>query len=174
LENRFVIEDLRALHKRYFPLLTAYARSIISSHEDAKEIVQDVFISMWKNKDTIDKSRNLEAYLTRAVKNRCINYFKLKKKRTVDVDSLIDVKGHHINVTEQMELAEMRLWIYKAIDDLPPKCREIFLMSRDKQLSYKEIALELNISRKTVENQISIALKKLRIVMKGWEGHQNE
>ena len=162
MEKDFDINDLRDLHKRYYPILTAYARSIISSPEDAKEIVQDVFISMWKNRATIDMNKNLEAYLTKAVKNRCINFFKLKKHSTVDLDSVKEIGGQSINIGQQLELAELRLSIYKAIDELPPKCKQIFLLSRNDQLSYQEIADRLGISRKTVENQISIALRKLR------------
>lgn len=152
---------LEQLFKQYQPMLVAYANSYLHSVEDAKGVVQDVFIGVWRNIANVDKSK-IKAYLFTATRNRCISFIKRQRLPTSDVE-LQDVE-HRLKYDgeQDMDIAELQAVIFDEVNRLPPKCKKIFLLSRKEQLSYKEIAAQLNISTKTIENQINIALKRLR------------
>lgn len=156
------IDDLQELYRLEYGKLLNYGRSLIGSTEDVKEIINDVFVAVWRNREHLDREKNISAYLRRSVKNRCINYFKAKRIQSVDIDNKTYYLSSPDNVEQMIQAAELKAFLYEAINDLPPKCKEIFILSREENLPHKDIAERLNLSIKTVENQISIALKKLR------------
>ena len=156
------INDLQEMYKQKYRFLVNYGRSLIGSTEDAKEIVDDVFVSFWRNRDHLDKARNLDAYLRRSVKNRCINYLKSNRMKSVDIDTKSYYLTDSVDVEQLLHVAELKAFLAESIDQLPPKCKEIFILSREENLPHKAIAKKLNLSVKTIENQISIALRKLR------------
>lgn len=156
------ISDLERLYQVNYGRLLNYGRSLIGSTEDAREIVNDVFVALWRNRAHIDTDRNLDAYLHRSVKNRCINYLKSNRLQSVDIDLKSYALSSSDDLDQQLHIAELRDFLYQSIQKLPPKCREIFILSREENLSHKAIAESLGLSVKTVENQISIALRKLR------------
>ena len=156
------INDLQELYRTRYNRLLNYGRSLIGSTEDVKEIVNDVFMAVWRNRATIDKDRNLDAYLRRAIKNRCINYLKSNRIQSVDIDDKSYYLTNSEDVDQILHLAELKAFMAECIETLPPKCKEIFILSREENLSHKAIAKKLDLSVKTIENQISIALRKLR------------
>ena len=124
------------------------------------EIVNDVYVSLWQNRHTYNEIRSIKSYLFSAVKNRSINQIKKKKievthlwpnneESSFRADAAVDEKDHKVALENLM-------------DQLPPKCRQIFVMSRIDELSYAEIAELLDLSIKTVENQMGKALKIFR------------
>lgn len=135
----------------------------LKDHDLAKEIVQESFVNLWEKRDTIDPSGSLKSYLSTTVKNRCINYLRDHKKFD---RSLIEFEGlnPYNNYMEQDHLIaeELKTKIEEATNELPEKCREIFLKNRYEHMKYQEIADELKISIKTVEAQMSKALKHMR------------
>ena len=128
--------------------------------DTSRSIVQEVFINLWVKREKIEVAVTLKAYLYSMVKNRCIDYLR-KEKVTAEispsVESLKQIPFHDL-----VEEAELNDCINKAINLLPEKCREVFMLCRFEGLKYYEIAQKLNISLKTVEMQMGIALKKLR------------
>lgn len=150
------------LFRKFRPGLIAFATSIIGKSNDAEEIVHDVFIAIWNQNDNRLEATGIKSYLFTAVKNRCLNFI---KKAKLDYSELTDdapVFDGAVNAHSKLEAREAETKIHTLIDMLPTKCKQIFLMSRIYELSYKEIAEVLDISPKTVENQISIALKFLK------------
>ena len=150
------------LFRKFRPGLIAFATSIIGKSNDAEEIVHDVFIAIWNQNDNRLEATGIKSYLFTAVKNRCLNFI---KKAKLDYSELTDdapVFDGAVNAHSKLEAKEAETKIHTLIDMLPTKCKQIFLMSRIYELSYKEIADVLDISPKTVENQISIALKFLK------------
>lgn len=150
------MKDLDITFKLYYRPLCLYALHYVHDIDNAEDIVQDCFVAM------IEKSReeaisNARSYLYMAVRNRCLNMLRDAREDL----SATDVEGN-ISDEEAVEasLHEAELWT--AIDSLPAKCREVFLMSKQRGLKYREIADELGISEKTVEHQVSKALKVLR------------
>lgn len=148
------------LYKRFQPSLINYAYYLTRSSEDSVELVNDVFLSVWNKRNRLKLDSNLKTYLYTAVKNRSINYIKKNKLVTVfdeQIDTLSDFEADH-SLLEKEQL----IIIQQIMNDLPSKCKQVFAMSRIDQLSNKEIASLLDISIKTVEAQITKALKIFR------------
>lgn len=155
-----VYEEL--FNNLYTPLCN-YAFSIIKNTEEVEDIVQKTFYKLWDQRETIDIKTSIKSYMYRMVHNACLNRIKQTKTRAEHNVSYVYEKGEYINDVEQSVYhSELEKSITEAIEKLPPKCREVFKMSRLEQLSYAEIALKLNISTNTVENHIAKALKILR------------
>ena len=145
----------------YYRPLTLFAMKYVREVEDAKEIVQEFFVRMWSKRDTLDIRFSLRIYLYRSVRNACLNFIasdKVEKKRMMGYQH---PEVSNDNALEHMMAAEQEELLMRAIDNLPEKCRQIFVMSRMNRLSHQAIATQLNLSVKTVETQISIALKRL-------------
>ena len=150
-------------------MLVGFAYKYVKSSEDAKGIVQEVFVSVWKNRDHLELNEKLKSYLFTATKNKSLNFLDKRRLQTVSIDASVEEDRAEIQVndgnniaSEDMELAELQAVINSEVEKLPPKCQQIFLLSRKEQLSYKEIAAQLDVSTKTVENQIGIAIKRIR------------
>jgi len=172
MEHKLNFEEIYTL---YYPKLVRFSREYVSSIEDAENIVQDVFFILWQQRENIDELRNVNAYLFRLTKNKCIDFLR-HKIRIGDLHcSLQDVeekelqfKMYSIEQFDEQSLSneDIETMINKAIDTLPPKCREIFMLSRLDGMKYQEIADQLKLSTNTISNQIAIALKKLKIELK--------
>jgi RNA polymerase sigma-70 factor (family 1) len=147
----------------FYPSLVHFAASIIKSKESAEEIVSDVFIKIWEKRQHLDKVENLSFYLFTAVKNRCFNQFNdSKNKINVDIwDISVEFKSFYHDPEQIMISAEAIKQIHGVIRELPPRCRLIFTLVKEEGLKYKQVAELLHLSVKTVENQMSLAFKKI-------------
>jgi RNA polymerase sigma-70 factor (ECF subfamily) len=145
----------------------------VKNNEDATEIVNDAFIAVWEKRNLLPLDDSIKSYLYTVVKNKSINF--LKKKRMVfeDADVFSFIPNNSANVLQQMEGKEMELLIFKTIDKLPRKCKQIFILSRKEQLSNKEIGVIMGITPKTVENQITIAIKTIKQSIQKQEGNKS-
>jgi RNA polymerase sigma-70 factor, ECF subfamily len=129
--------------------------------------VQDAFIGMWEKRNTIDLSKPVKSYLSTTVRNKCLNHLRDNKKFNRDILSMEDLLADYGNEPQDtMVQADISRNIREAIGELPEKCREIFLLSREENLKYQQIADKLNISIKTVETQMSKALQHMRMRLK--------
>jgi RNA polymerase sigma-70 factor, ECF subfamily len=136
----------------------------VKDFETAKEIVQDAFISLWEKRETIDASRPVKSYLTTIIHHKCHNHLRDTRKFNSDLLGIEDLLEIHIIVeTDTLVEEELADAIKAAIDELPEKCREIFLLNRFENLKYQEIADKLQLSQKTVEAQMSKALQHMRV-----------
>ena len=149
--------------KSYFKNLHAYAFTIIKDEAEAEEIVQQVFFKIWERADRFSLQGPLAAYLYRAVHNESLNYIKHQKVKA----------GYRLHVVHTMKdqsdeapgkrNKELEHKLSEALHELPEQCRTIFQLSRFEDLKYREIAEKLNISVKTVENQMCKALRIMRL-----------
>lgn len=128
----------------------------------AEDVVQEVLMEFWNKRNQIDINISVYAYLKRSVYNRSINYIKSKSKFSDDENALLTHESDQSSVEEELYGDEMQIKLSKAIESLPEKCRFAFSLSRFEEKTYAEIADIMEISVKTVENQISKALKILR------------
>lgn len=155
--------DFEILFKSQYKALCFFAMKYVKDYEASREIVQDVFLRLWEKREKMDPSKSLKAYLGTAVRNRCINYLRDHKKFNHD---LMDIEEYNPDMTavpaDKLVEADIRTRIGEAKAELPEKCREIFVLSREEHLKYQEIAVKLNISVKTVETQMSKALQHMR------------
>ena len=152
-------DSFEALFRKYFPPLMSFARKILVDEDDAREVVQQVFINLWEKREKIDLSKSLKSYLFTSVHNRSLNVIRDRKK--FSAEEVPEMAGEW-DVSAQIESMELEEKIQKPCNHLPEKCRQIFELNRFDGLKYSEIALKLGISVKTVENQMSKALKILR------------
>jgi len=153
-----------SLFQTYYKQLCKFSFRIVRDKDIAEDVVQTCFVNLWKKKDSTVLKSSFKSYLFRSVYNRSINeYARAKKYKNEDVSVLDSV---HTSRNEDPLLAlqaqDTQKKIDQAIGAMPDGCRTIFLMSREEQLSYKEIAELLDISVKTVENQLGKALRILR------------
>jgi RNA polymerase sigma-70 factor, ECF subfamily len=161
---------LKQLYNLHFTELVHYALRIVNDPFVAEEIVQDVFVSLWEKRKSIKIELSIRSYLYASVKNRCINHLKSKYKKIshVSLDIITPDESNTITYND-IENKQLIAILETAINQLPEKCRIVFSLSRNTGLTNLQIAHELNISEKTVENQITIALRKLTMFLeKHW------
>lgn len=154
------IEDLFNLH---YEFLGNVANRLLNDRNAAKDVVQDVFLQLWRKRNELKIVHSMRGYLYRAVINGSLKYL-AKSKRTLRIveDALPHPDLLHRDVEEAIQYKELEKEYKKALDLLPQKCRAIFVLSRHEEMKYKEIAGHLEVSVKTVETQMSIALKRLK------------
>ena len=138
----------------YLPL-GMFALRIVEDSEAAEDLVAESFTKVWQRISESFEIENFKAYMYTAVRNECLNYLK-NKKETENIENIPDVSEETIDTS----VRDAKIW--KAIDELPPKCREVFLLSKRDGLSNEEIAEEMGISIKTVKNQMTKAFSRLR------------
>lgn len=140
--------------KLYLPL-GMYALRIVDDADDAEDLVVETFLKTWHQVEEGGEIDNFKAFLYRVVRNECISFLR-RKKETVGVEFIPEVDEETVDTSER----DAEIW--KAIDQLPEKCREVFLLSKCDGLTNEEIAEELGISIKTVKNQMTKAFSRLR------------
>ena len=173
-EKRIRFEDV---YLSYFSKMKYFAKEYVISEEDAENIVQDVFVELWENKKMLNMHMNLIAYLFTTIKNKCLNHLrhklvvqetasKLQEEYTISLRMNLDsLEAFDNNLFSDQDIEKI---ISRALDTLSEKCRTIFIMSKIEGKKQKEIAQELNISINTIETQMGIAYKKLRIELKDY------
>lgn len=155
--------SFKLLFDKYYTPLVRYALKITNKQDIAEEIVQEVFIKLWEHRNNVNECDSLSAYLYISTRNRCLNYFKSKIRSFTWEDNLENIDQiDDLTPFEIISYDELSRNIETATDSLPEQCKIIFNLSRFSDLSNKDIAKHLSISEKTVENQMTIALKKLR------------
>jgi RNA polymerase sigma-70 factor (ECF subfamily) len=157
----------RDLYRHYFVRLYRFCYSIVHQKEPAEEIVHDVFLKLWKRKATISEIKNLEVYLYISVKNHSLNYLRNDHfHHLVDIESLCnDNIQFQADPEALLVSAETIKKVLSAVDQLPPKCKLIFKLIKEDGLKYKDVAALLDLSVKTVEAQLAIAIKKIAQAM---------
>jgi RNA polymerase sigma-70 factor (ECF subfamily) len=149
----------------YYRPLTLFALKYVGDIEESKEIVQEFFIRLWSRREKIVFGFSLKGYLYQAVRNACLNQIESRKVFERKTRDYVPPDISNDNPLEKMVAAEQEERLMNAIDQLPQKCRQIFFMSRMQSLPNQDIANQLNLSVKTVEAQITIALKRLRDIV---------
>jgi RNA polymerase sigma-70 factor (family 1) len=152
-----------AIYRKYGSILYGFAYKSISTKEDCEEIIQDVFESLWKRRESLPQDVSLNAYLFKMVKFKVIDYIRLSlvKKKYAEHYMLFEEVYDTVN-DELTDKSEILSSIEKSISKLPERCRIAFCLRYYERLSYKEIAFRMNINIKTVENHIGTALSYLR------------
>jgi RNA polymerase sigma-70 factor (ECF subfamily) len=151
------------LFKTLFPSLSHFARKYVPDNDTAKEITHDVFLNLWEKRENIDSSTSLKSYLFTSVYNRCMNYIRDHRKfnRDEQIFNILEQEEQSVPY-DHLEEQELESKIIDSLNSLPPRCREIFMLNRFEGINYAEIAEKLDISVKTVETQMSKALRILR------------
>ena len=155
----------------YYPKLLRFSRTYLLRQEESENIVQDLFLYLWEHQEVIPTLHNINAYLFTLIRNRCIDYLRKEMNHEDKKGDLSEVDNKEIQLklyslemfdSDRLSDADIEVLLQQAIDRLPERCREVFIMSRLQNLRYKEISEKLGISTHTVENQIAIAIRKLK------------
>ncbi|MDD2381303.1 MAG: RNA polymerase sigma-70 factor [Mariniphaga sp.] len=156
-------EAFRFFFEKYYTELCNLVNLYIHNEIIAEEIVQDIYIYLWEKKGNIHIESSIRAYLLKASKNKSLNYLRNEKIKLNIQDKIHEVANSTYempsNLLDERQLREI---IENAVKNLSERCREIYRLSKENDLSYKEIAEKMGISVKTVENHMGIALRKLR------------
>jgi RNA polymerase sigma-70 factor (ECF subfamily) len=156
---------------KYYEPLCKYAFTIVKEPHSCEDIVQETFLRVWEKKQNLIGSEELTWYLYTAVRNNCLS-FQEKKHKTVlgDINEpgIVETPGERPQPTTKE--TDFDTLLKDALDNLPPKCREVFVLSRVSNLTYKQISDSMGISIKTVENQMGKALKILRAYIRQKQG----
>jgi RNA polymerase sigma-70 factor (ECF subfamily) len=170
------IKAFEAVFNHYYNGLIYFATSYLKNREDANDIIQSVFLTLWERRASLHQDTNLMAYLFTNTRNLCLNYLNHLKARS----NYLSFQEHSWNDLQlniyaleefnpsSLEYDELEKKLQKALDTMPDDSAKIFRMSRFDGLKYSEIAEKLHVSVKTVEKKMSIALSHLRIELKGF------
>ena len=166
-------EDERSF-KHLFDLfagrLYQFSFSFVKSKSVAEEVVSDVFLKVWINRTELVNIQNIKAYLFKSTYNTSLNYLdEMKRKNAVSLDDLeVDLGVDLICPETELINKELKSIIEQSIEDLPPRCKMIYKLAKVEQMKYKDIGELLDISVKTINHQLSIALKKIGETIKSY------
>ncbi len=166
--KRIQADDRTALQElfewQYQPICAAIHR-LVRDRSLTEDLAQEVFVRFWQKRHSIQVSSSLPAYLRRMAVNEALGHLRSRKSHLEEINERV-VSGRHHSGEEEFLHGELEAQVDQAVANLPPKCQLIFKLSRQEQLSYREIADQLNLSIKTVENQMGKALRLLRQELK--------
>lgn len=159
-------QALQLIFNRYYKYLVVTAYNILHDDEQAKDMVQEVFFDLWRKRTEVKVQGSLKPYLRRAVVNRAIDAWR-SKKRGGTWEEITDhnYEAQETSAQQHLEAADLKRVINLAVDSLPERCRQVFALSRFEDLTHREIAERLDISVKTIENQMTKALRIIRSVL---------
>jgi RNA polymerase sigma-70 factor (family 1) len=167
LTTRIAVDDDTVAYKElfllYHPRLINFAKSITGTKESAEEVVSDVFLKIWTNRAALTSVENFHLYIYIITKHLSINCFmKQKRERSFSLDeTVVEFKSIYLDPEQLMITGEMLKRIRRAIRELPPRCQMVFKLVKEDGLKYREVAQLLDLSQKTIENQMTIALRKI-------------
>jgi len=157
--------------RRYYPGLVIFASQFTAEQSVAEEIVQDFFVRLWEKRMDLVFTDSMKSYFFTSVKNRCFNYLKHRKIELEVIERLKVISRQSLLFEPDVYLdSELQEKITRAVNALPERCREVFIMSRFKGMKNDEIAEQLNLSKRTVETHISNAIASLRRDLKEYAG----
>jgi RNA polymerase sigma-70 factor (ECF subfamily) len=176
IDDRLLLAQMRAgegnafamLFERYYDALCAFAAGYTASHAEAEEIVEDLFVRLWELREQLEIRGSLKSYLYMATRNRALNHARearteIQRIEDARFDAAAPAMGQPaLALDEELHLADFARAVVSAVDGLPARTRQVFLLHRQHGLTYAEIAAALEISPKTVENLLGRALKHLR------------
>jgi RNA polymerase sigma-70 factor (ECF subfamily) len=165
-ENAF----MEAVFRRYYAPLGRTVNRMVHDPQATDDILQDVFLKIWHNRKSLAFTYSIKSYLYRAAINAALNYLE-KSKRTVGMEDGEFAEPTAEGAEDALHLREVESRVQAAIDTLPPACKTIFVLSRYEEMSYKEIAESMQISVKTVENQMGKALRQLKQYLSAYAKH---
>ncbi len=154
---------LRFFFDKYYEDLCNYVNLYIRDQSVSEDIVQEIFIYLWEKRGIIKIENSVKSYLLRASRNKFLNHIRSERSHQSVKLEIISKNETYVDTNfNQLDINRIEGFINASIEKLPPRCREIYLLHRQDDLSYKEIASIMDISEKTVENQMTIALKRLK------------
>lgn len=155
------VDVYECIFKEYYRPLVVFALKYINNAETAREIVQDFFVKLYEKRHSVNIDTSLKSYLYKSVYNACLNYISQNEMRNRHFKNMA-LQTEDSVIDDQVAAVELQNRIYECIESMPEQCKKIFKMNRFEGLRNEQIAHKLNLSKRTVETQISKALRILR------------
>jgi len=155
-------QAFRELFEGKYNQLEWYAFGIVRERDTARDLVNDAFLQLWQRRDSLPPDRDPVAWLKTTIHNRALNHLRNNRKFHPDLEAVLQENHNASSFNDPVDFRQLQNTVRKAIDKMPDRVREVFLLSRNDNLKYQEIADRLGISVKTVEVQMGKALKILR------------
>jgi RNA polymerase sigma-70 factor, ECF subfamily len=157
------IEAFESLYNLYKKKLYYFSYKYLKDHSDTEELVQSVFLSLWEHRKSIDDSQSIKNYIYRSAVNNIYNQFKKRSVHNKYVDYQLQRADHENNPTiDHIYYQDLKKSINAILEELPPQQKNIFYLSRVENLSHQKIADKLNLSVRTIENQIYRVIKRIK------------
>jgi len=158
------VKAFRALFDQMHPMLVRHLLKLTQQAELSEELANDIFISFWKNRQKVEINTSLKAYLYRAATNKAYDFYRKKERQplVISMENQLNESNAINSVEEKLNYTETERRILNCVSKLPERCRLVFSLSRFSQYPRKQIAAELDISIKTIENQITKAMKLMK------------
>lgn len=159
-------QAFESLFLHYFPRIKGFISGILQNEEEAEDISQDIFVSMWQNREKLNEIENLNAYLFRVAKNTVFRHIErsllFRDYLQLQTENASFAHDNNESIEEELYAKELEYLIAIAVEKMPPQRKLIYKMSREEGLSNDEIAKRLVISKRTVENHLTLALSDIR------------
>ena len=162
-------QSFELLFRTYYASLILFARTYIPDQDDCEEIVQGFFLKLWEDRSKINITNSVKSYLFSSIRNRCLNQIKHEKIKQEYQNQVMNSPADELSISNYFIEPDLIEKINNCINELPPRRKEIFILSREHGLKYREIADQLGISIKTVETQMGHALQELREKLKDYK-----
>jgi len=157
-----------AVFRAWYAPLVRFVEAMLRQHDEAEEVAQDVMLELWQQRAQIDPERPVQAWLFRAARNRALNVIRHGKVRDASAPTLVAMSPAPAPSDAQVSAFEMQAAMHEALAELPPRCREVFTLSRVQGLRNAQIAEELGVSVKAVEGHMARALRSFRERLAPW------
>lgn len=157
-----------AIFRDWYSRLVLIADRIVGERQVAEDLAQEVFLELWRRRETLALETTVHAYLLQSVRNRSLNHLRHVQVRRRSVPDVVEMSGNSTPADAETVAGELAVAIEKAMQSLTPRCREVFQLSREKGLKYAEIATQLGVSVKAVEAQMGKALRTMREQLAPW------
>lgn len=142
--------------------LLRFATHFLKDEDDARDVVQDVFLKLWQKRDSLNEIENIEAFAMRMTRNRCLDILRANRVVPIDAETNRKMKEETVDVHEQVEISETAIQIRKLINELPDLQRTVMLLRDIEQLEYEEIAERTELKVNAIRVNLSRARKKVR------------
>jgi len=156
----------RLVFRTFYPKVYGFALGFLKDADDADDVAQTVFIRLWTHRESLEKVQNLDAYLYTITKNTVLNHIVSQRAFTIDISTMRDLGADHASAQEQIEAQDLQLLIDMIVANMPTQRQTVYRMSREQGLSNDEIAKQLGLQKKTVENHLNLALGDIRKMLK--------
>ena len=160
-------QDLKTIYDTEFKKLMIQDFRIVNKQDVAEDIVQECFIKLWQKRNDISTDISIATYIKKMVRNRCLDYLRKNKIRTVEVNDNLNIEiEENANEVRFEKNEKLQRKIQSTLNSLPEKCRQVFVLAKYEKFTYKQISEKLEIAPKTVEAHMSKALKSFRTNLK--------
>lgn len=156
------------IFREWYPRLVLISDRIVGERQVAEDLAQEVFLELWRRRETLALETTVHAYLLQSVRNRSLNHLRHVQVRRRSAPEVVEMAGNSLPADAETVAAELKTAIDQAMQSLTPRCREVFQLSRERGLKYSEIATTLGVSVKAVEAQMGKALRTMREHLAPW------